>query len=293
MQTIRMGNLRIDHVEETCFVEAPPHDLLADLPPDAVDRHLDWMVPRFMDAHERKIISSVHSWLIRTGRHTILIDTCCGNDKDRPAFPFISHLQLPFLDRLGAHGVSPKDVDFVFCTHLHLDHVGWNTRLLDGRWVPTFPNAKYIWGRREYEYWFSSKLQRDVDPTTAAVFADSVQPVVEARQMVLVEDGYTLDDMLAVELADGHSEGHVLIRATSGGASGLFIGDIMHTPLQIPYPDSNSIYCQFPERARATRRRVLEDCAENGHLLLPAHFPTPHVGRIAADNASFRFLFDL
>jgi glyoxylase-like metal-dependent hydrolase (beta-lactamase superfamily II) len=108
--------------------------------------------------------------------------------------------------------------------------------------------------------------------------------------MQLVDDGFTIDDNLTVEDASGHSEGHVVIRATSAGQGGFFIGDLMHTPLQVPYPDVNSIYCQFPERARAARRRVLEDCAEHGHFLLPAHFTSPYIGRVAADGDAFRFL---
>jgi glyoxylase-like metal-dependent hydrolase (beta-lactamase superfamily II) len=287
VRTIAIGDLRIDHVEEFCFSEAPAHEILADLPDDAVERHLHWLAPDYYDLAAGKIISSNHSWVIRTPHHIVVVDTCCGNDKSRPNFPMCDRLQLPWLERLAACGVRPEQVDFVMCTHLHLDHVGWNTRLLDGRWVPTFPNARYIFGRREYEYWQAMEARGERDPINENVFADSVLPVIEAQQGILVDDGYSFDDSLTVESCDGHSDGHMLLKARSNDESGVFFGDMMHTPLQIPYPDVNSIFCQFPERARATRRRVLSECAERGHLMLPAHFPAPHVLKVAADRDAF------
>ena len=287
MKTLMIGDLRIDHVEEFCFSEAPPHQLFTDLPPDAVNRHLHWLAPDFFDAEQGNIISSSHSWVIRTPHHVVLVDTCCGNDKNRPAFEMCHRLSVPWLERLAAHGVQPEDVDFVMCTHLHLDHVGWNTRLIDGRWVPTFPNARYIVNRREYDYWAAFEASGQIDPVNENVFADSVLPVMEAGQIVLVDEGYALDDALSVEACDGHSEGHVMLKAFSRGQGGLFIGDMMHSPLQIPYPDSNSIFCQFPDRARATRRRVLCESAEKGHWLLPAHFPAPHVVKVKENGGAF------
>lgn len=287
MKTLMIGDLSIDHVEEFCFSEAPPHHLFTDLPEDAVERHLHWMAPDFFDVARGNIISSNHSWVIRTPHHVVLVDTCCGNDKNRPAFEMCHQLSYPWLERLAAHGVQPEDVDFVMCTHLHLDHVGWNTRLIDGRWVPTFPNARYIVGRREYDYWAAFEASGQIDPINANVFADSVAPVVEAGQVVLVDEGYSFDDTLSVEACDGHSEGHMMLKALSRGQGGLFIGDMMHTPLQIPYPDSNSIFCQFPDRARATRRRVLGETAEAGYWLLPAHFPAPHIVKVKAKGDAF------
>ena len=162
--------------------------------------------------------------------------------------------QLP----LAAAGVMPGEVDFVMCTHLHVDHVGLNTRLDSGRWVPTFPRAKYLFGRQEFEHWTGE----GAPAMGRAVIQDSVLPVVEAGLSQLVDDGYCLDDMLTVEPTHGHTAGHVMIRARSGGTTGLFIGDAMHNPIQCCYPDVNSAFCEDPDAARVKRRRILGESAE-------------------------------
>jgi glyoxylase-like metal-dependent hydrolase (beta-lactamase superfamily II) len=155
------------------------------------------MAPNFYVPSTNQFIMSVHSWLIRTPRHNILVDTCCGNAKNRPGSPHFHQLDTPYLDRLQAAGVAPEDIDYVLCTHLHVDHVGWNTRLLDGRWAPTFPNAKYVFSREELNFWDPSKnphLPRDV-------FADSVLPVIAAKQDQVVRMTDQLGDSLLIEPA--------------------------------------------------------------------------------------------
>ena len=282
----QIGELRVARVEESCQPAFPPEVMFPDLPADALARQRHWMAPNYYDPQAGLLVASIHSWVLRTRHHTILIDTCGGNHKERPGFPPLHRLDLPWLDRLAAVGVAPEQVDFVMCTHLHLDHVGWNTRLRDGSWVPTFPNAKYLFDRKEYEHWVGIPAGSVND----GVIADSVLPVVEAGLSQFVEDGYTLDDMLSVEATPGHTPGHVMIRATGGGATGLFTGDIMHNPIQVPYPDINSGFCEDPAEARAVRRRVLDEAAERGHLLLPAHFGPPHIGRVRRDGDAFAFL---
>ncbi|MGH7052967.1 MAG: MBL fold metallo-hydrolase [Stellaceae bacterium] len=287
----QLGELRVARVEESCQPAFPPEVMFPDLPAEALQRQLRWLAPNYYDREAGLLVASIHSWVVRTRHHTILIDTCGGNHKERPGFPALHQLDLPWLDRLAAVGVAPEQVDFVMCTHLHLDHVGWNTRLKDGRWVPTFPNAKYLFSRAEYDQWNGMPVgSRAVNE---GVIEDSVLPVIEAGQSQFVEDGYTLDDMLTVEATPGHTAGHVMIRAKgarAGGATGLFIGDIMHNPIQVPYPDINSGFCQAPAQARAVRRRVLSEAAEHNHLLLPAHFGTPHVGRVRRDGEAFAFI---
>ena len=219
----------------------------------------------------------------------MLIDTCTGDHKERPGFTQGNQLSLPYLERLAEKGLRPEDIDYVMCTHLHLDHVGWNTRLQDGRWVPTFPKARYLFGKTEYDAFNPVTGPGDPNPVNQGAFEDSVQPIAEAGQMQLVDDGYTLDDELTVEAAPGHSEGHVVIRAQSQDETGVFLGDVLHSPLQCCYPDVNSAFCQHPESARLTRRRLLAEAAEQGHLLLPAHFPAPHAGRVTVNGAGFRF----
>jgi glyoxylase-like metal-dependent hydrolase (beta-lactamase superfamily II) len=283
---IAIGSLEVQRIEESHGPGFPPEMMFPDLPKDALERHRDWMVPRYYDPAANALVLSVHTWLVRTPHHTVLIDTCVGNHKDRPEFPAFNRLDVPWLDRLAAAGVAPEQVDFVMCTHLHVDHVGWNTRLSSGRWVPTFPNARYLFGRRELEHWTSAGAPE----MNRAPIQDSVLPIVAAGLSQVVDDGYCLDDTLTVEPTHGHTAGHVMIRARSGGATGLFTGDTMHNPIQCCYPDVNTAFCEDQVAARAVRRRIFGEAAEHGHLLLPVHFGAPHVGRVRAEGDAFRFL---
>jgi glyoxylase-like metal-dependent hydrolase (beta-lactamase superfamily II) len=290
MLTLNIGELKVHHIEEMCFPEASPFESFVGFPEDAIERNLDWLAPNFYDASQGKTIMSSHSWILQTTHHNILIDTCCGNDKTRPGLPFLNNLSFPYLDRLAEYGLQPEDIDFVMCTHLHLDHVGWNTRLIDGRWVPTFPNARYIFGRREYDYWVDLEKRGETEEYQLGVLDSDILPVEEAGLMTLVDDGYQVDDAVKVQAAEGHTEGHFLVRATSNGNTGMFLGDVVHMPLQIVYPEAYHMHSSSPERAVATAKSVLAECAEHGHLLLPAHFPPPSVGRVAPNGDRFRFI---
>jgi glyoxylase-like metal-dependent hydrolase (beta-lactamase superfamily II) len=283
---IGIGSLDVQRIEESHGPGFAPQMMFPDLPADALERHRHWMVPNYYNTEVNALVSSIHTWLVRTPHHVVLIDTCVGNHKDRPDFPRFNRLDVPWVERLAAAGVAPEQVDFVMCTHLHVDHVGWNTRLQDGRWVPTFPRAKYLFGRREFEHWTGGHAPA----IGGAVMQDSVLPVVEAGLSQLVDDGFCLDDTLTVEATHGHTAGHAMIRARSGGVTGLFTGDAMHNPIQCCYPDVNSAFCEDPQAARTTRRRILGECAERGHLLLPTHFGVPHFGRVRAEGDAFAFL---
>lgn len=290
MAPVLIGDLEVRAVEEVQGLLHHDAGFLDGLPEDAIARNLDWLAPDFCDAASGALRLSMHSWIVRTAHHNVLIDSCFGNDKERPVLEMGHRLSIPYLDRLAEQGLRPEDIDFVMCTHLHVDHVGWNTRLVDGRWVPTFPNAKYLFARKEYDFWNPATGNGEPDvPINQNVFEDSVLPVVEAGQAILVDDGYGVDDQLTVEEASGHSEGHVLICAQSRGRTGIFSGDIIHHPIQIAYPEVNSSACQFADRARATRRRVLEDCAAHGHLLLPAHFTGARCGHVVPKGDGFGF----
>lgn len=286
---IAIGDLRIDRVEELCGAYVGLDEFLDGIPREVLSRDPAWRARHGIDPETGNLVLSVHSWIVRTRHHTILIDTCHGNDKDRGEGNFGHMFQIDWLGRLAAKGLQPEDIDFVMCTHLHVDHVGWNTRLIDGRWVPTFPNARYIFGRKEYEHWHPDMGASNFYGQGIA-FADSVLPCVEAGQADIVEDGYTLDDELTLEPAPGHTPGTCVIRASSAGQGGLFVGDCMHSPLQLAYPDVNSMACELPDAARTTRRRLLADCAEHGHLLLPAHFPPPFAGHVRADGDAFDYI---
>ncbi|HVY42525.1 MAG: MBL fold metallo-hydrolase [Bacteroidota bacterium] len=246
-------------------------------------------LPRGALVDNDMLAMSFHTFILRTGRHTILIDTCCGNDKERPARPMFHRLNTNFMDRLAAAGVKPEQVDFVMCTHLHWDHVGWNTLRKDGQWVPTFPNAKYIMAKREYDHWDGvySRGEKSVHRTS---FEDSVLPLKRAEQAVLVEDDFELEKGIWLEPCPGHSPGNVVINLESKGARGVVPGDVLHHQIQLVFPEMSTMADADRNLARTTRTALIEKHAGTGHLILPAHFPTPTVGRIERHKHSFRYV---
>ena len=297
MSTWSVGPVSVTRIEEQLgFGSFPPEQYFSGFEREVLDRNLGWLVPNHYVPAENALITSVHSWLIRTPRHTILLDCCAGNHKDRPWWPRFHQLDTPFLERLRTAGARPEDIDIVLCTHLHADHIGWNTMLRDGRWVPTFPNAKYLFSRIENDFWDPrTNVALAEDPARRIAYRDSVLPVVEAGQAHLLEGSHAIDDTLLVERAPGHTPGHVLLKLNVAGrdgkSGGVFCGDVLHHPLQIYAPHWNSQFCLLPEEARATRRRVLEHCAEHRALLFPTHFGAPHVAAIESAGGAFSARF--
>lgn len=288
----KVGSASVLRIEEVQGRYMRLSTLLPDLHPDALAEHQRWLTPQFHDPATGRFTTSVHSFVVRTGRHTILVDSCVGSGKYRPETPDFHLRDDGFLLRLAAAGVQPEQVDYVMCTHLHVDHVGWNTRLCDGRWVPTFPRAKYILGRVELEYWQGQVAQGSAPEADTQVYRDSVLPILEAGQAVLVDDGYALDDLMRVVLAPGHTPGSVWIELNAGEQGALFAGDILHHPLQVYHPDWNSRWCMDPALARQSRWRALEACADRRWLLMPSHFAVPHVGRVHTTRDAFRIDFE-
>jgi len=252
---------------------------------------LDVLSPRYMDGDAHLLHLCFRSWIVRTPRHVVLIDSCIGNDKERPSFPPFHRLRTDFLPQLAALGLAPEDIDFVCCTHLHADHCGWNTRLVDGRWVPTFPNARYLFSQKELDYW-TRQAPGTMGPHDG-VYQDSVLPVIEAGKAQIVEDGWQVDEHLLVRPAPGHTEGHYAIQlghAQGGGAGGLFCGDVVHHPVQVARPEWNSAFCQLPDVAVQTRRALLEEAARDRLMLFPAHFAQSGFGTVAACADGLRFV---
>lgn len=277
---LQFGEIEVTRIEDYHGPGFVSTFMFPDFRPDMWRQHESWLVPHFYDPVENKIRTSIHSWLVRTKHHTILIDSCIGNHKQRPTNPRFHMRNEPWLERLAAAGARSEDVDFVMCTHLHSDHVGWNTRLENGRWVPTFPNARYLFTRNEFERWDERRPDHVPRESEQFVFADSVLPVEEAGQMELIEEGYTVDDLLTVEAAYGHTPGHVKIRLKGHGEHALFCGDVIHHPVQLPYPELYSVFDDDRVTALQTRLAVLDDCARNDILLLPTHFADPFLCRI-------------
>jgi glyoxylase-like metal-dependent hydrolase (beta-lactamase superfamily II) len=229
---------------------------------------------------------SIHSWLLTVGGKRILIDACVGNHKPRAPRKMWDMLDTPWLARLAAAGARPEQVDMVMCTHLHVDHVGWNTRLDNGRWVPTFPNAKYVFITQDYEHYLSLDNDPATGPVNGGSFRDSVLPVVEAGLAQMVSGAAAFDEGLSVEPAPGHTPGTIAIKFESKGERALFCGDILHHALQVYHPEWNSFACADAANARSSRRKVLEHCA-GGAMLLPAHFGAPFACRVEAKGGGF------
>ena len=229
----------------------------------------------------------VQSYLVRTSHHTVLIDSCVGNHKTNDFHP-PWHMKDDdsYLTEMLYAGIALESIDYVLCTHMHSDHIGWNTRLKDGRWVPSFPNAKYVFARSELDY-----VVAENHASTRASYNESVLPVIEAGQAAMVETDYAIDDEVWLEALPGHTPGHVGIHLSSNGAEAVMCGDAMHSPIQCAHPEWSSSACVDPVRSAATRRGFLERYCETGVLILTAHFPSPSIGFIKPEAAAFRFAY--
>lgn len=289
MDTITLGNVEITRV-----VELPPRGLartfvFPDVPAERWHAHENWLAPEHLNPATDEIHTMIQTWLVRSAGRTILIDTGVGNHKERPYMPSFAHHDTGFLDELAAAGVTPADVDLVVCTHIHGDHVGWNTRLVDRTWQPTFPNARYVFSRADFDYWNpdNGHITRS-GRRMQNVFEDSVAPVHRAGQAVLWDgDHYDIDADLRIEPAPGHTPGSAVVRLRSGADRAIFAGDLLHSPLQIVEPDHCPCFDEDEPRARGTRRRVLEQAADDNALLLPAHFAGAGAAEVRRDGDTF------
>jgi glyoxylase-like metal-dependent hydrolase (beta-lactamase superfamily II) len=286
----QIGDISIHRVLEYEGPLIAPQILLPGATEERIDRHRSWLEPTLLDRATGNLVLAFHSLVIRTPRHTVLVDTCGGNDKHRPRKERYHLKDHPYLDNLRAAGFQPEQIDVVLCTHLHVDHVGWNTRLLDGRWVPTFPNARYLFARNELTFWQSHYATQAF--TDDPYYEDSILPVIEAGLSEVVDGDYAIDDWVRLAPTPGHTPGHVCVEVASRGARAVLSGDLMHHPLQCAEPDWSSCFCVDAEHSRRTRRDFLAEHADSGALVLPAHFPTPTAGRIVPAGNTWRFEFD-
>ncbi len=270
MNRWQVGDVTITRVVEM-EVTGGSRFILPDATPEAC-RPLSWLRPHFMDA-EGKLIMSIHALVVDTGARRIVVDTCIGNDKER-SIPNWSRLQTSFLEVLEAAGYPRQTIDTVLCTHLHVDHVGWNTMLVDGRWVPTFPNARYLLAENEWRYW----SETDDDPMNAGVLDDSVRPVFEAGQVDLIDWEHRVCDEVTLEPTPGHTPGHVSIHIRSRGEEALITGDCIHHPCQMTRTDWCSSADYDKSMGRETREALLARYAERDVLVIGTHFATPTAG---------------
>jgi glyoxylase-like metal-dependent hydrolase (beta-lactamase superfamily II) len=287
MQILNIGDVTITSVVERAGPWRRPEDMFPAYDPEIGRRHLAEMDPVVFDAASGRMCITYQTFVVRTPRHTILVDTCTGDDKNYP--PPMDFPKQPWLDGFAAQGLRFEDIDYVFCTHLHIDHCGWNTRLVNGRWVPTFPRAKYMFHKREYAAWEEATKQGKTPP--GAVWEMNCLPIVEAGQALLVDDDYALDDTVTLTPTPGHSPCHCCVNIFSRGQRAVVTGDMMHHALQCREPDWSTVFCWDPAEAARSRRRFLSEVAGTDTILLPIHFPAPTAGRVTADGARFRYIF--
>jgi len=244
---------------------------------------IGWLQPDFADERGR-LKMSIHALVVETPSRRIVVDTCLGNDKENRRIPTWNKLQTSFLTDLAAAGYARETIDTVVCTHLHVDHVGWNTMLVGGRWVPTFPNASYLMGRIEYQHW-TSQIERE-DMT--AVLGDSVAPVRDAGLVDLVETNHRICEEISLVPSPGHTPGHVSVRIASQGEAALITGDFMHHPCQIARPEWSSTADSDPEEARRTREAMLTGLAGTPTLVIGTHFAGRTAGHVVRAGNAFR-----
>jgi glyoxylase-like metal-dependent hydrolase (beta-lactamase superfamily II) len=283
----KIGDVTVTRIVES---EIPvPYDkkaaFLRQATPEAL-RRMPWLQPHFV-TDEGHLRISIHALLVEAPGLTLVVDTCIGNDKPRALNRGVA-LQTSFLKDLEAAGCRRESVNAVVCTHLHVDHVGWNTMLQHGRWVPTFPNARYLIGKQEYAHWRASK-----DAEQQAILADSVQPIFDHRQAELVDMNHKLSPEIRLIPTPGHTPGHVSVAIESRRERALITGDMLHHPCQFGHPEWSPTFDSDPVASASMRRSVMEKVADHPVLVIGTHFAAPTAGHVKREGTAFRFEVEL
>ncbi len=306
-EEFHVGDTRIAKVHEMDLNGFTAKQLLPDFDPAVLADHPDWIDPATYDAETGKVRMDIHTWVVRHGGKIILVDTGAGNDKDRPAMPVLDHLHHPYLARLTAAGVQPSAVDYILLTHIHADHVGWNTRWDGKQWMPAFPNAVLICSDLEWRY--GAALDAGDEAGTAAVraeagfdqpvrtpvpgvFRDSLAPVEMAERVKRIKvDGSEVLPGIRFLPAAGHSIDHVVIALESQGKNALFGGDLVHHPFELHDMRLTSMFCEFPHAARASRQKIVQHVLDTDALYFSSHFPSTSAGKITPSGENFGWKF--
>jgi len=289
----RIGDVEVHQIPEI-VISTSVRWLLPDAERPTVERAKEWMQPDFMDENGY-LLQSIHTYLLKLPGLVILIDTGVGNHKSRGgAIPAFNMLDTPFLERLALAGVKPEDVDIVLCTHMHTDHVGWNAYLQGEEWVPTFTSARHLFARPEYEHFASTSRseaasQEPFDSAQGRLWRDSVEPVLKAGLVDVVEADHQVCQEVRLEPSFGHTPGHVSIKVESKGDTAMFIGDAMHSPIQALFPELRCALGGPEEPSKGARLDLLDRYAGTGALIFGAHFAAPSGGYVRRDGAAFRF----
>ncbi|HTR48857.1 MAG TPA: MBL fold metallo-hydrolase [Verrucomicrobiae bacterium] len=282
----RIRRWQVGDVKVTSIMESADRIPWAPLFPAETAEHYkkyDWLVPKFISP-AGEIILAVQAFVLEVRGQRIVIDTCVGNDRER-ALPQCANLQTAFLEDFKSAGLDPDSVNFVLCTHLHFDHCGWNTKLENGRWVPTFPKARYLFGRKEWAYWQHVLKENSED---VRHILDSVQPIIDAGLADFVDTNHKLMDEVWLEPSHGHTPGHVSVHVSSRGQEAVVTGDVFHNPIQFAEPEICSAACVDKDMSRQTRRDFIARYGNSPVRFFAIHFNEP-VGRVVRDAQSWRF----
>lgn len=286
MRTLPVGSALIDRVEEHHLAIS-----LAALTQDdeLIERRVRPLPRGFLDPTDGTFQFSNHTWVLRVDGLTVLVDPCTGNGR-KGRGPYFDDLDTPYLDRLAGLGTPAESIDVVFCTHLHHDHCGWNTVQKDGRWVPTFRKATYLFVSDEYKRWDTANPERHPNAFNPNVFDECVMPVVDAGQAHFVSAPHQVCKSLTIEPAPGHTVAHSVLRLVSDGVNAYFTGDAFHHPVQMTRPESHLPGCDDLETAIRTRELLVQRIFEDDAFVFPAHFPDPHYGRLEWDGDEVAFV---
>lgn len=283
----KIGNITVRNIIE---YSGPTHKapyLFAEPTPGQIEAHLDKITPTHFAPRSSCFVITIQMWAIFAGDDIILVDTGAGNHKTRPA-PRMHMLNTLTLEWLAAAGITRENVTQVIFTHLHEDHVGWNTTLVDGKWEPTFPNATYHFPKRNHDI-YRERYDAGQTGIRSGSFADCVLPIFDAGLAKFIDEDKDLFDFITPIDAEGHAPGMLNFSIKDGGEEGLFCTDVLHSPLQIYSPTLNTAFCEDPDLARKTRLKVLNKAADTGCLIMPTHFGEPYAGHITRDGDGFAF----
>ena len=286
--SIALGEVTVHPVVEQQGAFFDPLQFFPKLTREMLDENRSWLEPAFIDPVSGQLVMCVQSFLIRTPHHNILIDSCVGNHKPRPARPFWDMMNSDRFEKsLKATGLGFDDIDYVMCTHLHVDHVGWNTRLDNGRWVPTFPNARYVMSDRELAFWTQQQKEK---PAEVPWITDSVLPIVEAKREQVVKSDFALNEAVRFVPTPGHTIDHYSVLVGKPGHDALIAGDMIHSPIQGRYPELGMRADYDSAQAGATRRKIFDHFCDSSTLMCVTHFPEPSTSRVRRWGDGYKFI---
>jgi glyoxylase-like metal-dependent hydrolase (beta-lactamase superfamily II) len=285
---IELGQVTIHRVVEQQMPFFEAVKFFPTLTQEMLEENRSWLQPTFLEPGTDKVIFCFQSYVVRTPHHNIIVDTCVGNDKPRPTRGEWHLMKSDAYEKgLAAAGLGFGDIDFVMCTHLHPDHVGWNTRLDNGRWVPTFSKARYLFAERELAHWTEKEKE---DPAALPWITDSVLPIVAARRAHVVRSDHELNDLVRLVPTPGHTIDHFSVHVGGSGRDAFLTGDMIHSPLQARYPELGMRVDFDFKQGGETRRRIFERFCDTSTLICTAHFPSPSTGRVARWGDGFKFV---